>query len=183
MENIDNKDINKPEPIKKKDRHQETPNNPKKGRALHKWSLFFFVLTCIGTALAGAMLILPFFLVIAGAISVLAWLIVIVFMSIFTLFLIWTSEEAKEFIHNWRLFNESLIDSSKNVQDFANKLIPTMLITGGAFILITWLFLIIGISTDVVRKKKYLGKIIALIVITLIYVVFLFINLKNYNFL
>lgn len=104
-------------------------------------------------------------------------------MSIFTLFLIWTSEEAKEFIHNWRLFNESLIDSSKNVQEFANKLIPTMLITGGAFILITWLFLIIGISTDVVRKKKYLGKIIALIVITLIYVVFLFINLKNYNFL
>ena len=175
--------VNTPKPLenkkmsRKERRHTDFPNNPVKGRAFYKWSNFFFVLTCIATILAGITLVLPIFLTIVGVISVLAWLVVIVFMSIFTLFMIWTSEDAKTFIHEWRLFNEKLFDSSKSVQEFSNSVIPVVLISGGVIILVAWLFVIVGRVTDSERKKKYTGKIIALSVITLLYIVFLIINL------
>ena len=182
MDNEENKN-NIPQPLAKKKmsrkerRHTDFPHDPVKGRALHKWSTFFFVLTIIGTVLAGITLVLPIFLVIVGLISALAWVVVIAFVSIFTLFMIWTSEDAKSFFNGWRVFNEKLLDSSNNAQGFAQSVIPAMLISGGAIILITWLFLIIGRCTDAERKKKYVGKIIALSIITVIYIVFLIFNL------
>ena len=65
MENQDNIDINKPEPLQKKKlskkekRHTDFPGNPVKGRGLYKWSKFFFVLTILGTVLTGFVLVLP----------------------------------------------------------------------------------------------------------------------------
>lgn len=181
MDNENN--INIPKPLEKKKvsrkerRHTDFPNDPVKGRVFYKWSSFFFVLTCIGVTLTGITLVLPVFLTIVGIISVFAWLIVIVVISLFTLFMIWNSEDAKAFIHGWREFNDGLFDSTKNVQEFSSNVIPIILISGGIVILITWLFIIIGRITDSERKKKYTGKIIALSIITLLYIVFLIINL------
>ena len=174
--------VNTPKPLenkkmsRKERRHTNFPHNPVKGRALYKWSNFFFVLTCIGTALAGITLALPVFITILSVLSVLVWLLFIVFVSIFTLFTIWANEDAKTFVHEWQLFNEKLFDSSKNADEFAKSVIPIFLIVGAVIILITWLFTIIGRCTDTERKKKYLGKIIALSIITLLYIVFLIIN-------
>ena len=168
---LDNKKMSNKERI-----HTYFPHNPVKGRALYKWSNFFFVLTCIGTVLAGITLALPVFITILSVLSVLVWLLFIVFVSIFTLFTIWANDDVKTFVHEWQLFNEKLFDSSKNVDEFAKSVIPIFLIVGAVNILFTLLFVIIGRCTDVERKKKYLGKIIALSIITLLYIVFLIIN-------
>ena len=176
MENIDNVEINKPQPLKNE-------KKPKKGKALHGWSIFFFVLTVLGTILTGIMLILPVFLGIAGIFSGFVWFIVIVFLSLITIFTIWTNEGFKSFIDGWKSFNEKLLDSTNDVGELTTTLIPGILIGGAIIILITWLFLIIGIKTDQVRKKQYKGKIIAHIIMTVIYIVFLIVNLYRYYFL
>ena len=169
-------ETNVPKPLDNKDASR-------KGRALSKWSTFFLVLACIATMLVAAMLVLPVFLAVAGIFSVFIWFVVAAIISIFTVFMIWTNKDAKAFFDSWNSFNGKLINSSNEVNDFTHNIIPIFLISGGALLIITWLFLIIGVLTDQARKKKYLTKIIVLIVFTLLYLLFLFINLKNYYLL
>ncbi len=164
-------ETNVPKPLDNKDASRQ-------GRALSKWSTFFLVLACIATMLVAAMLVLPVFLAVAGIFSVFIWFVVAAIISIFTVFMIWTNKDAKAFFDSWNSFNGKLI-----VNDFTHNIIPIFLICGGALLIITWLFLIIGVLTDKARKKKYLTKIIVLIVFTLLYLLFLFINLKNYYLL
>lgn len=190
MDENNNKQIpeqNVPKPLeknrkkmsRKERRETDFPNDPVKGRAFHGWAKFFFVLTCIGVIFAGAMIALPIFMVLFGAISVIVWLAVVAFASLITVFMIWTSEDAKSFFGGWADFNSKLLTSSQKVLDFAQKAIPYVLISGGIIIFITWVFQIVGISTDKVRKKKYVGKIIALSIFTVCYIVFLAVILIN----
>jgi len=162
---------------RKERRHTDFPGDPVKGRAFHSWAKFFFVLTCIGVGITGAMLILPFFLVLFGICSVLLWFCVVAFATIFTIGLIWTTEGMQTLNANWMAFNEALFDVSNNTYSFAAYAIPGILISGGIIIFATWLFLIVGINSDPERKKKYKAKIIAMIIFTVLYVVFLVLNL------
>jgi len=177
MDEIDNPEIKKPQPLIKKKmsrkerKHTDFPNDPVKGRTYHKWSTFFFVLACIATALALLALIMPVFLAVIGAFSAMLWFLVIALASIFTLFTIWQNKGFKAFSDSWSDFNMSLLDSLNGTNDFIMRIVPTLLISGGVVILIAWIFLVIGIVIDKERKKKYLGKIIALGVLTLIYIV------------
>ena len=143
---------------------------PKEGLALKKWGLFFFVLSCISAALVAASLALPFFIAIFGIVSVIAWLAVVAVISIFTIGLVWTIDEVKTMNSNWMAFNNWLFNSTEAVANSAAKAIPILSIVGGAILLITWLFMVLGITTDKNRKKHYLGLIIALGIITLVFI-------------
>lgn len=161
---------------RKERRHTDFPGDPVKGRALHKWAVFFFVLTCIGTGLTGAMIVLPFFIVLFGLVSVIVWLVCLAFFTIFTLGLIWLSDETKIINQNWMNFNNSLFNSTNTIYEFALRVIPSILVSGGILIAISWMFLILGFNLDNERKKKYKAKMIALGIITAIYITFLVIN-------
>ena len=189
MENQDNIDINKPEPLQKKKlskkekRHTDFPGNPVKGRGLYKWSKFFFVLTILGTVLTGFVLVLPALLALLSGFILVLWFVVVVVVSLFTIFLIWSTDEGKSFFNGWREFGTTLFNSATDVEKYTNSLIPTILIIGGSLIIVAWSFISIGFCTDKARKKKYIGMMIALGIVTLIYVLFLIINLRKYYFL
>ena len=154
------------EDVNNKKRKEE----PKEGLALKKWGLFFFVLSCIATLLIVASLALPFLIGLFGVVSVIAWLAIIAIVTIFTIGMIWTVEEAKTINTNWMAFNNWLFSSTETVANTAAKAIPAISIIGGAILAITWLFMIIGLLTDKNRKKYYKGIVIALGIITFIYI-------------
>lgn len=158
-------DNNQIKPLKP---HKE---EPKKGRALKKWATFFFVLSCISFGLIIATLALPIFLAIVGIVSVIAWLVLLIISTIFTIGLIWTSESVRNLNQGWMELNDKLFNSSDLVYEFVVKVIPTMTIVGAIIIAITWVFLFFGIATDNNRKKFYRGMIIALGVISFLYLV------------
>ena len=151
------------------------------GKALYAFSKLFFVLTVIGTVLTGVMVFLPIFLAIIGILSTLLWLIGIIFVSIFTIGLIWTSEDFKSFNNGWMSFNSGLFNSSNALTDFANSAIPFVLISGGVIIGLSWLFTILGRCLDKIRIKKYKGRIIGLTIITVVYIIFLILNIIIHN--
>lgn len=188
--NQETPEVNKPVPLdqlpnkkqkkkmsRKERRVTDFPGDPVKGRTFYSWAKFFFVLTCLGTGIVGAMIILPFFITLFGIFSVIAWLVLIVAGTIFTLGMIWLSDDTKSFFGEWQKLNEKTLDASNNIYSFVEKSIPAILISGGVVILISWLFIILGLNKDPDRKKKFKGMMIALIVITVIYVIFLAINL------
>ena len=162
---------------RKERRHTDFPGDPVKGRRLHGWATFFFVLTCVGTGLTGAMIILPFFLTLFGLMSAIVWVVYILVVSIFTLGMYWLSDEAKSFNEGWMNFNNSLFDRTNDLGNFAVSTFPFILVSGAIIIAISWILLLVGVNTDPARKKKYVAQIIALGVITLIYIVFLAFNL------
>ena len=151
------------------------------GRALNAFSKLFFVLTIIGTILAAVMVFLPIFLAIIGVVSTIFWLVAIIFLSIFTIGLIWTSEDFKSFNTGWMDFNSRMFNSTNTLTEFALKTIPFVLISGGIVIAIGWQFTILGAVFDKFRKNKYKGRIIGLSIITVLYIVFLVINIIIHN--
>lgn len=161
-----------PTPIEEAPRkgRRKKKEEPKEGLALKKWGLFFFVLSCISVALVAASLALPFFIAIFGIVSVIAWLAVVAVISIFTIGLVWTIDEVKTMNSNWMAFNNWLFNSTEAVANTAAKAIPILSIVGGVILLVTWLFVILGIATDKNRKKYYRGLIIALGVLTLAFI-------------
>lgn len=163
MDNSENKPIEAPLDLSKEEN--------KKGLALKKWSTFFFVLSCIATFLIGASLALPFFLVVLGIVSIICWLVVIVFFTIITIGLIWTSDTTKRINGSWMSFNEMLFNSGTAASEFAIKAFPIMSIVGASIILFTWLFIIFGFITNKKRQKFYKAMLIVLGIITLIYIV------------
>lgn len=151
------------------------------GRALNAFSKLFFVLTIIGTILTGVMVFLPIFLAIVGVISTIVWILGIIVISVFTIGLIWTVEEFKAFNSGWMDFNTKMFNSSNSINEFVMKVIPFVLISGGVIIALTWLFTILGAVFDKFRLNKYKGRIIALSIITVIYIVFLVLNIILHN--
>ena len=151
------------------------------GKVLNVFSKLFFVLTIIGTILTGVMVFLPIFLAILGVVSTIAWLALIIFVSIFTIGLIWTSEDFKSFNTGWMSFNSTLFSSSNTITEFALKVIPSVLVSGGVIIALCWLFTILGRCLDKFRKRKYKGRIIGLSIITVIYIAFLTLNIIIHN--
>ena len=154
------------EEVNNKKRKEE----PKEGLALKKWGLFFFVLSCIATLLIVASLVLPFLIGLFGVVSVIAWLAIVAIITLFTVGMIWTVEEARTINTNWMAFNNWLFSSTETVANTAAKAIPAISIIGGAILVIAWLFMIIGLLTDKNRKKYYKGIVIALGVITFVYI-------------
>ena len=151
------------------------------GRALNAFSKLFFVLTIIGTILTGVMVFLPILLAIVGVISTIVWILGIIVISVFTIGLIWTVEEFKAFNSGWMDFNTKMFNSSNSINEFVMKVIPFVLISGGVIIALTWLFTILGAVFDKFRLNKYKGRIIALSIITVIYIVFLVLNIILHN--
>lgn len=147
------------------------------GKIINAFSKAFFVLTIIGTVLAAITVFLPFFLIIIGIFSVLFWFIAIVFVTVFTLGIIWTFDETKAINAAWMAFNGNLFNSSATVAGFAESVIPFILISGAIVISLAWLFTIIGFCTTQSQRKKYVGRIVGLIIITVLYIAFLVINI------
>ena len=175
---------NTPIPNKKKMSRKERkvtdfPHDPVKGRTFYKWAKFFFTLTCFGTVMAGFMLALPIFLAIIGLFSTLIWFFYIVVASIITIGLIWTISETSEFINGWSAFNNSLFNAAETTHGWYKASIVWILISGAIVIFTTWILMIVGISKDKERHKSYLGRIIALSIITVVYIAFLVLNMSN----
>ena len=164
---------------------QNLPNNEEEdtlgGKTLNAFSKLFFVLTIIGTVLTGVMVFLPIFLAIVGIFSTLLWLIGVVFVTVFTLGIIWTSNDFKSFNEGWMSFNTSMFNSSNSLTEFALGVIPFILISGAVIISLSWLFTILGRVFDKIRIKRYKGRIIGLSIITVIYIVFLVLNIIIHN--
>ena len=147
------------------------------GKALNAFSKLFFVLTIIGTVLAAVMVFLPIFLAIVGVISTILWIFGIIIVSIFTLGLIWTSSDFKSFNEGWMAFNTSMFNSTNSLTEFAISLVPFILISGGIIIALSWLFTILGRVFDRFRINKYKGRIVGLTIITVLYIIFLVLNI------
>ena len=174
----DNNPVNLPvQQVEEKPIYEDTAG----GRALNAFSKLFFVLTIIGTILAAVMVFLPIFLAIVGIISTIIWILGIILVTVFTIGLIWTSNDFKSFNDGWMAFNTSMFDSSNSLNEFAMSMIPFVLVSGGIIIGLSWLFTILGRVFDKFRMNKYKGRIIGLSIITVIYIVFLVLNIIIHN--
>ena len=143
---------------------------PKEGKALKSWALFFFILSCIMTGIIAASLALPFFVIFFGILSALCWIIFILIGTVFTLGMMWLIDGIAEFNEGWMALNNKIFDSSNTLADMAAKAIPILSIVGGSIVAITWLFMVIGFVTDNNRKRFYTAMIIVLSVLSFIYV-------------
>ena len=159
--------ITEPAPGRNRRKKKE---EPKEGKAFKGWALFFFILSCIVTGIIAASIALPFFIVLFGIVSVICWLALIAIATIFTIGMIWLNDGVKEFNAGWMAFNNQLFDSSTTIAETVAKAIPIVSIIGGTIVIITWLFMVIGMTTDKNRKKFYLAMIITLGVLTLVYI-------------
>ena len=148
---------------------EEKPKN-NEGKTLKGWSVFFFVLTCISTFLVITTTALPFFIIIFGLLMGLIWFIFAVGGSVFTIGLMWTVDGVRSFNAGWMAFLGSIFESPKVVAESVDKAIPIIMILGGVIIIITWIFMIVGIATDKNRKKYYTAMMIILGVISLLYI-------------
>lgn len=167
-------DIQTNEPIPLKDLpkgKKKKKEEPKEGKALKGWAKLFFILSCIMTGLIAASLALPFFLIILGVISTIAWLVVLVFFTIFTIGMIWLSDDVKAFNQGWMAFNNALFNSGSTVAEKVMMAMPIMSVIGGTIVAIAWILLITGIVTDKNRKKLYTGLMIALGILSLLYII------------
>ena len=158
-----------------------TPEELKKGKGLKGWSLFFFILSCIATGLIAASIALPFFIIIFGLFSALMWILFIVVGTIFTLGMIWMVDGIKEMNQQWMSFNDKIFNSGNVVADVVSAAIPTMAVIGGVIVGITWIFMIIGISTDKNRRKYYTAMLIVLGVLSLVYIIIAIISVITNN--
>ena len=143
---------------------------PKEGKTLKSWAIFFFVISCIMTGIVAASIALPFFIVLFGILSALCWILFIVVGTVFTLGMMWLVDGMQEFNEGWMAFNNKLFDSSNAIANVAASAIPIFSIVGGSIVAITWLFMVIGLVTDNNRKKFYTAMIIVLSVLSFIYI-------------
>ena len=153
--------------------------NKKQGKALKKWSTTMFVFSCIATALVVISLILPFFLILVGSISVIIWIIFLIFGSIITIGMMWLSDEVKELNSNWMAFNDKVFNSSNEIADKVLEAFPIMVIVGSVIFILAWLSMILGLVKDKDRKKRYTGLSIALGVLTVAFIAIAIVVLVN----
>ena len=155
---------------RKKHKKDPKPNDPKEGKAFKRWSDFFFTMSIISTVLVGSTFALPIIIVIFGLFSALLWLLWIVVVTIFTLGMVWVSDDIKKFNQGWMNFNNGIFDIGNSASEFGMSIVTTLVIVGAIFFAITWLFMILGFNKDQVRHKHYKGMIIALGIITFIFI-------------
>ena len=155
---------------RKQHKKDPKPDNPKEGRVLKGWSSFFFVMSVIFTALVASTFALPFIIVVFGLFSALFWICWIVIVTVFTLGMVWLSDDTKKFNQGWMDFNNRIFDVGNSASEFGMSVVTTLVITGVVFFLITWLLMIIGLNKDQVRKRHYKGMVIALGIITFLFI-------------
>ena len=148
----------------------EEKQENKEGRALKKWSLFFFIFCCIMLVMVASTLALPAIIILFGVASTICWLAFVLFVSVFTLGTIWLNEGLKAFNKGWMAFNETMFNAGETVFDKALSAVPYLIGAGSFFYLMAWLLIIIGACKDNNRKKFYKGMIIALAILTGLYI-------------
>lgn len=155
---------------KKRHKGDPRPDNPKEGRALKGWSNFFFIMSIISTALVGSTFALPLIVVIFGLMSALFWICWLLIGTIITVGLMWMSDDTKKFNQGWMDFNNRIFDTSNSVSEFGMSIVTTLVIAGALFFVITWILMMVGINKDEVRHKHYKGMMIALGIISFIFI-------------
>ena len=155
---------------KKKHKKDPKADNPKEGRAFKKWSDFFFVMSIISTALVASSFALPIIIVLFGLMSAIIWLVWIVIITIFTVGMVWTIDDVKKFNQGWMDFNNKIFDVGNSASEFGMNIVTTLVIIGFVFFLATWTFMIVGFNKDQVRHKHYKGMLIALGIISFLFV-------------
>lgn len=157
---------------------QKMPENDnKKGSKTKRWSLFFFIMSCIALLTVISTFVLPLIIVVFGLLSVIVWFIFLAGGTIFTLGMMWTIDGVKDFNSDWMAFNNQIFEAGNTIADQVLKAIPIVVIVSSVFFSITWLFMILGINKDKDRKKYYKGMIIALSVLTVIFIAFSIVTL------
>ena len=170
-----------PPPGKLPDKKEATSEELKKGKGLKGWSLVFFIFSCLATALIAMSIALPFFLIVFGLISALLWFVFIVVGTVFTVGLMWVPDTTKEFNRSWLAFNDKIFNSSETIISSVVSAIPVMAIVGAVIMAITWILMIVGISTDKNRKKYYTAMLIVLGVLSLLYIIIAIISIIANN--
>lgn len=155
-----------------KKRHKKDPkaDNPKEGRAFKKWSDFFFSMSIIFTVFVASSFALPIIVVLFGLTSAIIWLCWILVVTIFTLGMVWTMDDTKKFNQGWMDFNNKIFDIGNSASEFGTNIVTTLVIIGVVFFIGAWTFMIIGFNKDQVRHRHYKGMIIALGIITFLFV-------------
>lgn len=153
----------------------------KEGKAMKKWSMFFFVMAAIGLLVVASAIVLPVVIMIFGVISALAWICFVLFISVFTLGMIWLNEGVKAFNKEWIAFNDMLFHAGDTIYQKAIVAVPYLVIGGSIFFVGAWIFIIIGICKDKNRKKLYTGLIIALSVLTVLFAIAAAVTLVAYK--
>lgn len=155
---------------KKDHKKDKKANDPVEGRAIKKWSTFFFVMSVISTVLVVSSFALPVIIVLFGLMSALIWICWLAIGTIFTLGMMWMSDDVKKFNQGWMDFNNRIFDAGNAASEFGTNIVTGVVVAGAAFFVITWIFMVVGINTDEVRKRHYKGMIIALSIITFFFV-------------
>ena len=170
-EQFEFKPIGSSNQYKKDHKNDPRPDNPKEGRVLKRFSNFFFVLSCISLFFIVATFILPFLIALVGVFSALLWVCFILIGTVCTLGMMWLSDGVKDFNQWWMDANNSMFDAGNNVQAWGSKIIPPVAIVGTILIVITWIFIIVGFNVDQARHRHYKGKLIALSIISGLFVI------------
>ena len=168
-------------PVPLEEVKEEKKEEIKEGKAMKKWSLFFFIMAAIGLLVVASAIALPIIIMIFGVLSALMWVCFVLAISVFTLGMIWLNEGVKAFNKDWMAFNNMLFHAGDTIYQKALSAVPYLVIGGSIFFVGAWIFIIIGIIKDKNRKKLYTGLIIALSVITLLFAISAGITLVAYK--
>ena len=127
----------------------------------------------IALGIMGAMAIVPLLVLLVGFFALLLFLLIILGASAVTFFLIWLSEEFRDFISGYSDFLGSIFDN-----EFSDKLILFargaywfVLFIGGAVILISLIYTIIAKINDKEKSAVKTGHLISLIVMTVLFII------------
>ena len=146
------------------------PNDPKEGKTLNRWSNFFFTLSIIFAILVASTFALPVIVVIFGLFSALCWILWLIVGTVFTLGMMWLINETKKFNQGWMDFNNKVFDVGNSVSEFGMSVVTILVITSVAIFIVTLILMIVGFNVDKVRHKHYKGMIIALGIISFIFI-------------
>lgn len=147
---------------------------------IKNWSTFTFVLGCIAFGIVLLSYFSPFLIVFVGIVSAILWFCFIFIGSVFTIGLMWLSEDIRVFNQEWINFNERVFNSGSQVAEFIHPLIPYLTYSSIAIFVIAWVFIIIGFANDKRRKKFYLIRTIFFGVMTVIFIILAILSLMVY---
>lgn len=160
---------------------EEKKEEIKEGKAAKKWSMFFFVMSALGLMVVAGSIALPIVIMLFGVISALCWVLFVLFISVFTLGMIWLNEGVKTFNRAWMDFNDMLFHAGDTIYQKALVTVPYLVIGASVFFIGAWIFMIAGIIKDKNRKKYYTGMLIALGIITLLFIISTIVTLIAYK--
>ena len=156
--------------IKPLEPQKPVESKPKK-TPLSTCNTVFFTLSCVATGIIVFCLIIPVILFLFGVMSAIVWFVFIFAGSVFTLGLMWLSDDTKKFNQGWMDFNNKMFNAGNSVYEVVAKVVPYIVIVGAIIINVELVFLILGWVKDKPHKKKYLAFTIVLGILTLAYIV------------